>query len=134
MIPARKNPYASAQISSASPEQLLVMLYDAAIRDVREATAAIRAGDRERKARVLDHGVKVVTELLTSLRPEKAPEIADNLLKLYDFMIARMIRANIDHDASQLDGVESVLRELREAWVEAIRMQRVQRTQGAVGA
>jgi flagellin-specific chaperone FliS len=49
-------------------------------------------------------------------------------------MIARMIRANIDHDAAQLDGVESVLRELREAWVEAIRMQRVQRTQGAVGA
>ena len=79
MIPAKRNPYANAQVNSASPEQILVLLYDAAIRDVKEAMGALEADDRMRKAKALDHGVKVVTELLNSLRPEKAPEIAENL-------------------------------------------------------
>lgn len=135
MIPThRKNPYAQARVGSASPEQLLVMLYDAAIKDVREAIQAIGDGDRAQKARVLDHGVKVLTELTNSLRPEKAPEIAENLRRLYDFMIDRMIQANLKDDAEQLDPVVKVLMELREAWVEAIRMQRAQRNQGVLGA
>ena len=79
MIPAKRNPYAQAQVNSASPEQILVLLYDAALRDIKEAMTALKVGDRSRKAKALDHAVKVVTELANSLRPEKAPEIAENL-------------------------------------------------------
>jgi len=77
MIPAKRNPYASAQVNSASPEQILVLLYDAALRDLKEAMAALRVNDRSRKAKALDHAVKVVTELANSLRPDKSPEIKD---------------------------------------------------------
>tara|TARA_Y100001934_G_scaffold282860_1_gene398883 strand:- start:1264 stop:1671 length:408 start_codon:yes stop_codon:yes gene_type:complete len=135
VIPTRNNnPYAQAKIGSASPEQLLIMLYDAAIKDVRVAVEAIEAGDRGAKAKALDHGVKVLTELINSLRPDKAPEIADNLRRLYDFMIDRMIQANLKSDAELLEPVGKVLGELREAWVEAIRMQRANRNQGVLGA
>ena len=134
MIPAHRNPYASSQVHSASPEQILVMLYDAVIRDIKDATTAIEVGDRARKARSLDHAVKVVTELANSLRPEKAPEIAENLSRLYDFMIDRMIFANTSNSVGDLPMVETLLRDLRSAWVEAIRSNRNLRIQGAMGA
>ena len=134
MIPAKRNPYASAQVNSASPEQILVLLYDAALRDLKEAMSAIKAGDRSRKAKALDHAVKIVTELANSLRPEKAPEIAENLSNLYDFMIDRMIRSNAQHEDLDLQAVYNLLGELRAAWVEAIRINRTQRNQGAAGA
>ncbi len=134
MIPAKRNPYASAQVNSASPEQILVLLYDAALRDTKEAISAIESGDRARKAKALDHGVKVVTELANSLRPDKAPEIAANLSGLYDFMIDRMIRSNSANENIDLQEVQNLLHELRTAWVEAIRINRTQRNQGAAGA
>ena len=134
MIPAKRNPYASAQVNSASPEQILVLLYDAALRDLKEARAAIEAGDRSRKAKALDHAVKVVTELANSLRPDKAPEIAENLSNLYDFMIDRMIRSNAQNEDLDLQVVYNLLGELRAAWVEAIRINRAQRNRGAAGA
>jgi len=135
LIPTRKNnPYAQARVDSASPEQILIMLYDAAIKDIRVAQEAIEANDRGQKAKALDHGVKVIMELINSLRPEKAPEIAENLRRLYDFMIDRMIQANLKNDVEQLEPVVKVLIELREAWVEAIRMQRANRNSGVLGA
>ena len=134
MIPAKRNPYAQAQINSASPEQILVLLYDAALRDLKEAMAAIKAGDRSRKAKAHDHAVKIVTALENSLRPEKAPEIAENLSNLYDFMIDRMIRSNAQNEDLDLQAVYNLLGELRSAWVEAIRINRTQRNQGAAGA
>jgi flagellar protein FliS len=121
-------------VDSASPEQILIMLYDAAIKDIRVAQEAIEANDRGQKAKALDHGVKVIMELINSLRPEKAPEIAENLRRLYDFMIDRMIQANLKNDVEQLEPVVKVLIELREAWVEAIRMQRANRNSGVLGA
>ncbi len=134
MIPAKRNPYATAQVNSASPEQILVLLYDAVLRDIKEAITALAAGDRGRKAKALDHGVKVVTELANSLRPEKAPEIAANLSSLYDFMIDRMIRSNSRNENLDLQVVHNLLQELRAAWVEAIRINRTQRNSGAAGA
>ena len=134
MIPAKRNPYASAQVNSASPEQILVLLYDSALRDLKEAMAALRVGDRARKAKALDHAVKVVTELANSLRPEKAPEIAENLSNLYDFMIDRMIQSNVQNSDQDLQVVYNLLGELRSAWVEAIRINRTQRNHGAAGA
>ena len=134
MIPTKRNPYASAQVNSASPEQILVLLYDAALRDIKEARAALTVGDRSRKAKALDHAVKVVTELANSLRPDKAPEIAENLSNLYDFMIDRMIRSNAQNEDLDLQVVYNLLGELRAAWVEAIRINRSQRNLGAAGA
>ena len=134
MIPAKRNPYASAQVNSASPEQILVLLYDAALRDLKEAMAALQANDRSRKAKALDHAVKVVTELANSLRPDKSPEIAENLSSLYDFMIDRMIRSNAQNQDLDLQVVYNLLGELRSAWVEAIRINRTQRNQGVAGA
>ena len=134
MIPAKRNPYASAQVNSASPEQLLVLLYDAALRDLKEAMAALQVNDRSRKAKALDHAVKVVTELANSLRPDKSPEIAENLSSLYDFMIDRMIRSNAQNQDLDLQVVYNLLGELRSAWVEAIRINRTQRNQGVAGA
>jgi len=134
MIPAKRNPYANAQVNSASPEQILVLLYDAALRDVREAMSAIESDDRARKAKALDHGVKVVTELANSLRPDKAPDIAENLSSLYDFMIDRMIRSNSTNQNLDLNVVHNLLNELRTAWVEAIRINRTQRNHGVAGA
>jgi flagellar biosynthetic protein FliS len=78
--------------------------------------------------------VKVVTELANSLRPEKAPEIAENLSNLYDFMIDRMIRSNAQNEDLDLQAVYNLLGELRSAWVEAIRINRTQRNHGAAGA
>ena len=95
------------------------MLYDGAIRFVRQARAAIAAGDRKAKATAVGKAVAIITEFSNTLDREIGGEIAADLSRLYDFMIVELARVNARDDASKLDPVEKILLDLREAFAEA---------------
>ena len=116
--------YFANQVQTASPEQVLIMLYDGAVRFLREARAAIENSDRvgmlQKKSRV----VAILTELSSTLDFEKGGEIAENLDGLYWYMIRELTSANTRDNAEALNVSENILLELRDGWVQAIEKSR----------
>jgi flagellar protein FliS len=118
------NRYQNNQVTTASPEQLLIMLYDGAIRFVRQAAEAMAAGERVRKLESISKALGIVSELANTLDHEVGGEIAENLDALYHFMIRELTQANLKNDAEKLRVVEDLLCGLRETWMQAIEINR----------
>jgi flagellar protein FliS len=124
MMNAYFNQYQNNQVTTASPEQLLIMLYDGAIRFVRQAAEAMAAGERVRKLESISKALGIVSELANTLDHEVGGEIAENLDALYHFMIRELTQANLKNDAEKLRVVEDLLCGLRETWMQAIEINR----------
>ena len=108
--------YFANQVQTASPEQVLIMLYDGAIRFLREARAAIEDGDRvgmlQKKSRV----VAILTEPANPGDFEKGGEIAENLASLYDFVFREILAMQVDRDPVHARNAREVLEPLLAAW------------------
>ena len=111
--------YQNNQILSASPEQILIMLYDGAIRFCRQAMQALDAGDKLEQGEKISRTMAIVCEFANTLDHEVGGEISENLDALYHFMTRELTRANLKGDRKALETVDGLLSELREAWVEA---------------
>ncbi|MNT08268.1 Flagellar protein FliS [compost metagenome] len=123
------NPYQQYQestLETASQGKLLLMLYDGAIRFLTQASAAMEAKNWQDSHNFILKAEDVITELMACLRMEAGGEIAFNLYRLYEYMNWRLIQANIKRDQAMVLEVQQRLRELREAWVEAIKLQGTQ--------
>ena len=116
---AYMNQYQSNQVTTASPEQILIMLYDGAIRFVRQAKQAIVDGRAEDKATAISKAIAIVTEFSNTLDYEVGGEIADDLGRLYDFMLRELSAVNVRSSVKRLEPVEKILLDLREAFAEA---------------
>ena len=110
--------YRRQQVETASPGQLIVMLYDGCIRHCRAAQEAIAREDRDGAARHLLKAQDIVSELMASLNLEAGGEIAIRLLRLYEYMYRRLVLANVRKDASAVQEVERLLVGLRDAWAQ----------------
>ena len=118
------NQYKNSQILNASPEQILIMLYDGAIRFCREAQVALKENDLRRQADKISRAMAIVTEFSNTLDREVGGEIAENLDALYAFMNRELVRANLEKDPAALQSVEGLLSDLRGTWAEAIALNR----------
>ncbi|WP_305043804.1 flagellar export chaperone FliS [Geoalkalibacter sp.] len=121
------NHYRSTQVQTASPEQILVMLYDGAIRFLNQAIVAMESGECAIKVKNIDKTLAIIAELSATLNHEVGGEIAANLAALYDFMMREITRANVRNDAKILAPVLNILNELRDAWVQAAEIVRKER-------
>lgn len=108
--------YRGVQLNTASPAQLVVMLYDGALRFVGEADEAFVRDDRARAGDRIGRAMAIVDELAATLDPTHAPELAENLLALYGFCKRRLFDANLGRDRAALADVVASLTPLREAW------------------
>ncbi len=116
---AYMNQYQSNQVTTATPEQVLIMLYDGAIRFVRQAKEAVEAGNLGVKSTAIGKAIAIITEFSNTLDREIGGEIAVDLSRLYDFMLMELSAVNARSDAKRLDPVEKILLDLREAFAEA---------------
>ncbi|MBA2882666.1 flagellar protein FliS [Desulfosalsimonas propionicica] len=126
--------YFANQIQTASPEQVLVMLYDGAIRFLRQARQALENGDRVGKLKKISRTVAILTELSNSLDFEKGGEIAENLDGLYAYMVRELTRPNAEDEFKAMEVSENILLELRGAWAEAIEKNRSKEEQSPAAA
>lgn len=111
--------YRKQQVTTASPGQLVVMLYDAAIRQCKAAQEAIARQERDAAARSLLKAQDIVSELMSSLNVQAGGELGAALLRLYEYMYRRLVQANVRKDASAAREVEELLSGLRDAWAQA---------------
>lgn len=106
-------------VLAANPHQLIVMLFDAALLAIAKADAALRQGDLMEKGRSIGSGIAIISNgLKASLDFSSGDEIAPRLAGLYDFMVRRLVDANLKNDAAALREVSGLLSEIRGAWVE----------------
>ena len=114
------NQYQNNQILSATPEQILILLYDGSIRFCRQAIQAMDTGQRTVQAEKISQAMAIVCEFANTLDHKVGGEIATDLDALYGFMIRELTRANVQNDREALETVEGLLLGLRETWVKAI--------------
>ena len=113
----RVNAYRKAETLGKSRLDLLIQVYDGAIAAFSASAEAYRHEDRRRAYDQLQRARRFVTHLYTTLDPEQGGEIADNLGKLYAFMLSRSYEAEATADAGILEDNVRLLRNLREGWV-----------------
>ncbi len=112
--------YKQVNITTASRGQLLVALYEAAIRYSTQAAASIRAGNVVAKGRELQRVSSIVAELTSTLDHSVAPELCKNLEQLYFYMQELLAEANATMNPDPAEEVSKLLRTLLEAWSQAV--------------
>jgi flagellar protein FliS len=115
------NPYASPQayrqsaVLTATPEQLVVMLYDGAVRFLRQAENAMNEGAFLHSYDKLGRGEAIIDELIATLNMDTG-EIAERLQAIYVFQKRTLIEARVQRSPEKIAQVVALLVSLREAW------------------
>ena len=117
--------YKRTQIETASPEALILMLYDGALKFMAQAELAFEDENIEQISNLLLRIQAIFTELLTSLDKEKGGEIAVNLERLYVFFLEKLGEANVNKDPKPLIAIRPLVIDIRNTWEKA--MQKAQK-------
>jgi flagellar protein FliS len=113
--------YKKTSVETASKEQILLMLYQAAIKHCKKAIEAIETKDLVKKGESIGKLQDIVIELLNSLDFEVGGEIAKELSVLYDYILYSSTQANLNKDKKPLEGILNVLTTLYSGWTEAVK-------------
>ena len=110
--------YLSDRVATASPHQLLVMLYDRLALDLQRAEEALVAGDRDVSHAQLLHAQEIVLELRASLQVD-VWEGGPRLAALYSWVLGELMKANLKGEVRRVRDCRQVVEPLRDAWREA---------------
>lgn len=119
--------YKQQQIETASPEEILILLYEGAIRFLMIAKKGLAENDIQKFHNHLLKSQNIITEFMSSLDMDMGGEVASNLFNLYEYLHYRLVQANLKKDAAMIDEVLDHLRKLKETWVEAIKIAQQER-------
>ncbi len=128
------NQYLTNTVNSASPEQLMLMLYDGAIRFITLGIQAIENGVIDKRAYYINKTTAIVSEFAATLDHSMNPQLAEDLDALYSYMLKRMMEANLKNDAEPLQEVKKMLSELRTTWAQAIEINKQEMLEAVGGA
>ena len=110
--------YLGDTVTTASPERLLVMLYDRLALDLERAERALQDKDRAEAGEQLGHAQEIVLELLASLQVD-VWEGGPRLAALYNWLLSEMTAANLKGDVGRISSCRLVVEPLRDAWHQA---------------
>ena len=110
--------YHQTQINSQSPLELVVMLYDGALRFLQMASDGTRRSDLAAKREGMSRGLAIIAELQNTLNMQEGGDVAKSLDALYSYITGRLIDANVRRDPAPIDEAIQLLRPLRDAWAQ----------------
>ena len=111
------NRYKENTVTAASPEQLLIMLVDGAVKYTKVARLALVKGDKERAHEELIRVQEIFGELIATL-DINAGEFAKELLVIYSCIRQKLIEANVKKDIAVIDEVMPLIESVRDTWHE----------------
>lgn len=119
--------YRQTKIKTAGQGQLIIMLYDGAVKNLDHALELLAGTTGERDparigpvSKAVLKAQEIVTELMVSLDFEQGGEIAQNLFSLYTWFNKELLEANVTADGARITSVRGMIAELRGAWTEII--------------
>lgn len=112
--------YKNTSVQSASKEKILLMLYEGAIRFMKQALIAMDNKDIAGRGMNIGRAFDIINELNNTLNHEAGKEIAANLEQLYIFVCEQMTKTNATGDRKPLEDAIRIMETLYSGWVEAI--------------
>jgi len=119
-----QNAYKQNSVTTASPGELTLMLYNGCLKFLHKAKLAIQEKNIQEKNTNLQKAQSIIGELMSTLNMDV--EVSKQLLPLYEFLNRRLIEANIQNDVAIIEEVEGFVTEFRDTWKEVIRINRQQ--------
>lgn len=106
-------------VLSASPHQLVMLLFDGALSAMKKAIILIEQGDIPGKGQAISKAINIISNGLQSgLNHEVGGDLAANLDSLYDYMTRRLLQANLHNDINAINEVVELLNNIADAWKE----------------
>jgi flagellar protein FliS len=122
-ISAYKDVGIETSVLGADPHQLTTMLFEGALLAISNAKHDMVEKNHATKGKSISKAIAIIGEgLNASLDKKVGGELAQNLSSLYDYMVQRLVHANVTNDPAVLDEISGLLTELKDAW-ESIRPQ-----------
>lgn len=119
MVADPASAYRKTRLTTSSPGNLLVMLFDGGIKHATRAKECIIRGEKETAHTYLVKAQEIVLELIASL--DTSVELATPLFQLYEYVHHRLVEANVRKDAGAVDDALVILKGLRDTWEEALK-------------
>jgi flagellar protein FliS len=119
-----QNAYKQNSVTTASPGELTLMLYNGCLKFLNKAKLAIQEKNIQDKNTNLLKAQAIISEFMATLNMDI--EVSKNMLALYEYMNRRLVEANIQNDISIIEEVEGLVTEFRDTWKEVIRINRQQ--------
>jgi len=113
---SQANVYREREVLTASPEKLVVIVFDHVLANLRRARVAIEAGNIEQRAQAMRRAREGVMELLTSTDADRGGEMALKLRALYAYALREFLAIGRTLDIKQLDSVTAIVANLRESF------------------
>lgn len=123
--------YQEIKVRTATPTELVVMMYDTAIAELEQARRHIGTRQIGRRVRCLNKASSILTELQAALNFEAGGEIARSLDRLYAYMRRRLFEANLHQDGAAVEEVVKLLASLRPAWAAVAQAEAARAPSGA---
>ena len=126
---AINNPYAKLKNDSiylATPEELILMLYDGALKFSNQAIMAMENKDYQKSNYLIQRVQDIIRELQRSL--DFKYEISNDFNMMYDYIFRTLVSANIRKDVKKLEEAMGLIRQFRDTWKEAMRIARVEKS------
>lgn len=108
--------YRESEVLSASPGQLVVIVYDHLIVNLKRARLLLAPADTSARSDALERARAAVTELLVTIDREKGGAIAAQLVSLYAFLLSELSVLGVKPEADRLDAIIGMVSELRDAF------------------
>ena len=131
MLPNPYQQYRATKVQTAGSVDLVVMLYQGAVKFIRLGIEAMERDDAKTAHTNLVRAQDIVVELLTSLNREAGGQIANQLAGVYDYCFRRLVLANVKKDPEPAHEVVGILRDLGMAWQQIALQQRQAHATGA---
>ena len=117
--------YGARKVETASPAELVLMLYEGAIKFCNIAIGAIEKKDYEKANTNIQKARRIIVELQTTL--DHKYKVAEDFDVIYDYLFHTLVQANIKKDPEILEEALKQLRDLRDAWKEIMRTAKMPR-------
>ena len=115
--------YQASNVNTATPEKLMIMMFDGALQFLQNAKVAIAAGNLKERSQNIDGARKIIRELMRTIDLENGNDVSKQLFKLYNKMAMNLIKANVQRNAALIDTVIEDVSNIRWGFQKAIEIQ-----------
>ena len=115
--------YQASNVNTATPEKLMILLFDAAIQFLIKAKTAIEEHNVKERSTNIDGARKILRELMRTIDLENGNDVSKMLFKLYNRLAMDLIKANVQRNAEKVEAVIQDLTNIRWGFQKAIEIQ-----------
>ncbi len=115
--------YQANNVNTATPEKLMIMLFDGALQFLQKAKNAINENNLQERAKNIDGARKIIRELMRTIDLENGNDVSKQLFRLYNRMAMNLIKANVQRNVSKIDEVITDITNIRWGFQKAIEIQ-----------